>query len=170
MAIWNLEKRRLVTQKENVHAGAVTGLQCFPFQPLFATSSPDNSLHVWIMDDEVCGARLLIFKEGHQAPPTRVRFYGDDGANLLSAGSDSCLRSFSLEAELLGFSLGKASFNRKLAKKVGVSRDQMVMPPIVEFAAESVREGGWESEGAHGKEKANIVAIHAGIRQVTMWS
>ncbi|OWA54461.1 WD repeat-containing protein 36 [Hypsibius exemplaris] len=170
LAIWNLDTERLVTQKENVHALSITGLKCFPFQPIFATSSPDNSIRVWIMDDEVNGARLLMFKEGHQAPPTRIRFYGDEGNNILSAGNDSCLRSFSLEAELLSFSLGKASFNRKLAKKTGVSRDQSVMPPIVEFAAESVREGGWESEGVHGKEKANIVAIHSGVRQVSVWS
>ena len=51
-----------------------------------------------------------------------------------------------------------------------MARDENVMPPIVEFAAETTREGGWESEGEHGKEQANIVAIHEGVRQVTTWS
>ena len=156
--------------KENAHAGAVTGLRFFPSQPLFATSSPDNSLRVWIMDGAESKPRRLVSKEGHEAPPNRVRFYGDDGGNILSAGGDSRLRSFSLVTELLNCSLGRASYNAKLAKKVGVSRDANVMPPIVEFAAESAREGGWESEGVHGKEKANIVAIHEGVRTVTTWS
>ena len=34
-------------------------------------------------------ARLLRFRSGHAAPPTVVRYYGDAGTRLLSAGGAS---------------------------------------------------------------------------------
>ena len=76
LGVWNLETRLPVAQKEYAHADAVTGLKCFPSEQIFATSSPDNSLRLWIMDDNVAGMRLLMFKEGHAEPPNRIRFYG----------------------------------------------------------------------------------------------
>ncbi len=33
-------------------------------------------------------ARLLRFRSGHAAPPAVVRYYGDSGTRLLSAGGD----------------------------------------------------------------------------------
>ncbi|XP_055327794.1 WD repeat-containing protein 36-like [Paramacrobiotus metropolitanus] len=159
LVVWNLETQRLASQKEKAHSGPVTGLKCFPSEPLLITSSPDNSIRLWIMDDEMSGVRLHKFKEGHAAPPNRIAFYGDSGTTILSAGKDSCLRAFSLEAEFLGFSLGKALFNRKQAKK-STKTERRIMPEIVDFYAQPTREGEWD----------NIVAVHSDLREVSTWS
>lgn len=158
IAVWNLETRSLVVQQENIHSGAVSGMKCLPSEPLLVTSSPDNSLRLWIMDSDTLGPRLYRFKEGHFHPPDRVRFYGESGFTILSAGRDSCIRSFSLEAEFLNFSLGKAAFNLKQAKKGRA--EKQIMPAITEFYAEPTREGEWD----------NIVARHEGLPAVSTWS
>lgn len=33
------------------------------------------------------GGRLLRIREGHAKPPTKIRFYGSQGTNILSAGN-----------------------------------------------------------------------------------
>ena len=80
--------------------------------------------------------RLLRLKEGHSAPPTKIRFYGGLGQNVLSAGEDSSLRSFSTVTDLLNKSFGVASFNRKASKKhkkfkKDVNASALIMPPVI---------------------------------------
>ena len=41
---------------------------------------------VWIFDHPDGGGRLLRQRSGHSAPPTYVRYHGNDGKNILSAG------------------------------------------------------------------------------------
>ena len=40
----------------------------------------------WIFDMPDGGGRLLRIREGHAKPPTKIRFYGSLGNNILSAG------------------------------------------------------------------------------------
>ena len=42
---------------------------------------------MWIFDLSDGGARLLRMREGHSAPPTFIRHYGDDGSKILTAGT-----------------------------------------------------------------------------------
>ncbi len=95
------------------------------------TSSPDNTLKQWIFDMGDGGGRLLRIKEGHAAPPTRIRFYGALGNNILSSSEDSTLRSFSTVTELLNKSFGVASYNRKLSKKHKQLSNPVKMEPII---------------------------------------
>ncbi|XP_043269880.1 WD repeat-containing protein 36 [Venturia canescens] len=158
---WNLEERRIESQITSAHFAAIAGLKCLPNEPLVVSSSPDNSLKLWIFDQTDGGARLLRIREGHAEPPTSVRFYGADGHNILTAGRDSSLRIFSTITETFNKSLGRASFNRKSSKKKGrLIEDPMIMPPIVELAAETTREKEWD----------NIAAAHLGLGVVTTWS
>lgn len=39
---------------------------------------------------------LLKFREGHRAPPCLIRYYGDDGKAILTAGVDRALRMTSV--------------------------------------------------------------------------
>ena len=41
---------------------------------------------VWIFDATDGGGRLLNMRSGHSAPPTFVRYHGNDGKDILSAG------------------------------------------------------------------------------------
>ncbi|KAJ4443876.1 WD repeat-containing protein 36 [Periplaneta americana] len=161
VVFWNLEERKVTSQLVGAHNNAVTGLQCLPNEPLMLTSSPDNSLKMWIFDMPDGGARLLHIREGHGAPPSSVRFHGSSGHNLLSAGGDSSLRIFSTITETFNKSLGHASYNRKLSKKKRRSvKDPLRMPPIVHFTSETAREKEWD----------NIAATHLGLATVTTWS
>ncbi|KAK3793159.1 hypothetical protein RRG08_024990 [Elysia crispata] len=160
ISLWDLENRKLHSYMKEAHCSSITGLSCLPSEPLMVTSAADNSLKVWIFDLADGGARLLRLREGHSAPPTSVQFYGSDGHNILSAGHDSTLRSFSTVHDKHNKSLGRASYHKKASKRAGLKHDKHKMPPIVKFAAESSRESDWD----------NILATHRSLTLTTTWS
>ncbi|KAF8772052.1 WD repeat-containing protein 36-like [Argiope bruennichi] len=160
IAVWDLEKKRLHSEIREAHRGCVSGLKFLPNEPLLITSSSDNSIKMWIFDLPDDGGRLLRLREGHSSSPTKVRFYDVNGKNILSAGRDSTLRSFSTEADNLNKSLGQASFNRKAAKRKGIKHDTKKMLPIIDLCSEATREKDWD----------NIAAIHRNSKIVTTWS
>lgn len=160
VVFWNLEEKRVASQQLSVHTGAVNGLKCLPNEPLLVTSSADNSLKLWIFDMPDGGVRLLRIREGHSAPPTYIRFHGDNGKSILTAGGDSSLREFNTVTEAANHSFGKAYYDKKLAKKRGERRSKhLKMPPVVQFTSETTCEE-WD----------NIACIHLGIPVVTTWS
>ncbi|EEZ98071.1 WD repeat-containing protein 36 [Tribolium castaneum] len=161
IVFWDLEERRVASQLLSAHDGSVTGMICLPSEPLILTSSPDNTLKLWIFDRSDGGARLLRIREGHSAPPSHLRFHGANGHNILSCAGDSTLRIFNTQTEQFNKSLGKASYNRKASKKRGrTAEDPLIMPPITQFTSEITREKEWD----------NIAAVHLGIPMVTTWS
>lgn len=116
VVFWNLEERKVASQLV-AHDKSVTTTICFASEPLLFTTSPDNSMKLWIFDMPDGGARLLRIREGHSAPPLCIRYHGHSGQNILSAGEDSSLRVFSTVSETLNKSMGRASYNRKASKK-----------------------------------------------------
>lgn len=161
IVFWNLEERRVASQLTNAHDNAVTSMVCLPSEPLVVTSSPDNTLKLWIFDMTDGGARLLRVREGHSAPPQFIRFHGANGHNILSAAGDSTLRIFNTQTEQFNKSLGKASYNRKSSKKRGRGvYDPLIMPSITQFTSETTREKEWD----------NIIAVHSGLSVVSSWS
>lgn len=64
IVFWDLEERKVSSQLLSAHAGAVTGMMCLPSEPLLLTSSPDNTLKLWVFDLTNGGARLLRIREG----------------------------------------------------------------------------------------------------------
>jgi len=46
VALWDLEKRKLVGDIRAAHNAPVSGMRCLPSQPILITSSSDNSLKV----------------------------------------------------------------------------------------------------------------------------
>ncbi|XP_055850780.1 WD repeat-containing protein 36 [Episyrphus balteatus] len=157
---WNLEEKKVSNQMK-VHETSVTTTICFPNEPLLLTTSPDNSMKLWLFDAPDGSARLLRIRSGHQAPPLCIRYHGNKGESILSSGEDSSLRVFSTVSETLNKSMGKASYNREKSKKRGhLQTDILTMPPIKEFTTEVTREEEWD----------NIAAIHSGIIQTTTWS
>jgi len=160
IAVWSLEERKLASQMRNAHLQGVQGLVALPSEPLLISSSSDNTVKMWIFDMPDGGARLLRYREGHAAPPGRIRFYGALGQNILSAGQDSSMRIFSTVTDILNKSLGHASFNRKLSKKHKSMEDPVRMPPVIDFTTETSREMEWD----------NIGCIHRGLEVTTTWS
>lgn len=64
IVFWDLEERKISSQLLSAHDGAVTGMVCLPNEPLLLTSSPDNTLKLWVFDLSNGGARLLRIREG----------------------------------------------------------------------------------------------------------
>ena len=62
-------------------------LHFFAGEPRLMSAGADNALKQWLFDAGDGAARLLRFRSGHAAPPAVVRFYGDAGTRLLSAGA-----------------------------------------------------------------------------------
>lgn len=77
IVLWNLEQRKVESQILNAHYGSVTGLKSLPNEPLLVSSSPDNTLKLWIFDLADGAGRLLRIREGHAEPPTIIRYYFD---------------------------------------------------------------------------------------------
>ena len=86
---------------KSAHTMAVTTMCCLPNQPVLLTASPDNSMKMWVFDGLDGGApRLLRSREGHSAPPTRIRYHGEEkGKFLLSGGLDRAVRATNIVAE-----------------------------------------------------------------------
>lgn len=64
IVFWDLEERRVASQLLAAHDDSVTGMVCLSNEPLILTSSPDNTLKLWIFDMTDGGARLLRIREG----------------------------------------------------------------------------------------------------------
>ncbi|XP_058788671.1 WD repeat-containing protein 36 [Phymastichus coffea] len=161
ICLWDLNKRKVESQIKKAHFSSVCGLKYLPNEPLMISSSSDNTLKLWIFDMADGAGRLLRYREGHAEPPTTIRFYGNDGHNILSISGDATLRIFSTQTETFNKSLGRASYNRKASKKKGrLENDTLIMPRMVEMAAEPTREKDWD----------NIVTTHTTLGMVTTWS
>ena len=91
ITVWDLEKRRLSTVVRDAHDAPVTALHFFAGEPRLMSAGGDNAIKQWVFDAADGSARLLRFRSGHAAPPTVVRYYGEAGTRLLSAGGELCL-------------------------------------------------------------------------------
>ncbi|KAF7990414.1 hypothetical protein HCN44_000219 [Aphidius gifuensis] len=157
---WDLEKKKVVNELINAHFKSIAGLKFLSNEPLIVTNSEDNSLKLWDCRENK-DPTLLRIREGHSEPLTCLKFYGNDGHNILTSGEDSSLRICSTIAETFNKSLGKASFDRKASKKKNSHvKDNLIMPRITEFSFETTREKDWD----------NIAAQHLGLGVVTTWS
>ncbi|XP_074546401.1 WD repeat-containing protein 36 [Halichoeres trimaculatus] len=162
IAFWDLERRQLVTQHSNAHSTAIAAATFLHGEPLLVTNGGDNAIKVWIFDQEGGGARLLRSRQGHSAPPTTICHHGSDGKNILSAGQDGTLQSFSTVHERFNKNLGHGSINKKKEqkKKKGFSYEQLRLPAITAFSSATARQSDWDS----------IVACHRGRLSTTTWN
>ena len=160
LAIWDLDNQRLHRQIRDVHKGPITGCEFIHQEALLVTSSSDNKLKVWRFDELNDRGLLLHSREGHSLPPTKIRFYSESGHQILSSSMDCTLRNFSIYSERLNKSLGTATTNRKLAKRMGSDKDPYKMNPITDFAFQLTRE----------KEFDNIVSLHENTLETMSWS
>ncbi|XP_041825971.1 WD repeat-containing protein 36 [Melanotaenia boesemani] len=161
IAFWDLERRHLVAQHRHAHRTAVAAATFLHGEPLLVTNGADNAIKVWIFDQEGGGARLLRSRQGHSAPPTTIRHHGNDGKNILSAGQDGTLQSFSTVHERFNKNLGHGSINKKKEKKKkGLLYEELCLPAITAFSSAVTRQSDWDG----------IVACHRGRLATTTWN
>lgn len=160
IGLWDLEAKKLIGQMRDAHTTSIAGLTFLHGEPLLLTNGADNAIRVWIFDVAGGEGRLLRFRMGHSAPPTKIKHYDQSGQNILSASQDGSLQSFSTVHERFNKSLGHGSFTKKKAKKKGVMYDTAKLPPITTFASETARQSDWDG----------IVACHQGFVLSTTWN
>ncbi|NXW11501.1 WDR36 protein, partial [Fregetta grallaria] len=123
IALWDLEEKKLMCQMQDAHSTAIAGMSFVPGEPLLITNGADNAIRVWIFDGPGGTGRVLRSRMGHSAPPTKIRYHGQNGEQILSAGS----------------------INKKKSKKKGLRLDTMALPPITVFASEVAHQSDWDS-------------------------
>lgn len=171
IAVWNLQTKRLDSLIAGAHDGAVVSLQFLANEPLLLSTGLDNSIKMWIFDHFNGGtARLLKSREGHRAPPTRIRYYGNntlatmaDGADgtccqILSAGQDRAFRVFHTAREQQSRELSQGPLLKK-ARSLNVRQEDLKLPPIVQFAAMETRARDW----------ANVLTCHENEIAAYVW-
>ncbi|XP_030894954.1 WD repeat-containing protein 36 isoform X3 [Leptonychotes weddellii] len=161
IGLWDLEDKKLINQMRNAHSTAIAGLTFLHREPLLVTNGADNALRIWIFDGPTGEGRLLRFRMGHSAPLTKIRYYGQNGQQIISASQDGTLQSFSTIHEKFNKSLGHGLINKKRVKRKGLQNAMSVrLPPITKFAAEEARESDWDS----------IIACHQGKLSCSTWN
>ncbi|XP_072270052.1 WD repeat-containing protein 36 [Pyxicephalus adspersus] len=160
IGLWDLEEKKLMSQMRDAHSTAIAGLTFVHGEPLLITNAADNALRVWIFDGPGGQGRLLRFRMGHSAPSTFIRHHGLDGKQILSAGQDGTLHSFSTVHDRFSKSLGYGSVNKAKSKKMGLRGASLRLPPVMSFASETARQSDWDS----------IIACHQNLLRCTTWN
>ncbi|RHY32767.1 hypothetical protein DYB32_002266 [Aphanomyces invadans] len=139
--LWNLETQRLQAKIPVAHDADVATVLFLPSEPVLLTSSGDNSIKLWIFDQLDQAARLLKSRQGHKAPPTKIRYYGHDiqkdgmVCQILSASQDRSFRMFHTAREQQSAELSQGPLLKKAKRHYDFK-----LSPIVQMAAIDTRE------------------------------
>uniref|UniRef100_A0A453T6N4 WDR36/Utp21 N-terminal domain-containing protein n=1 Tax=Aegilops tauschii subsp. strangulata TaxID=200361 RepID=A0A453T6N4_AEGTS len=157
ISIWNLEKRRLHSVIREAHDGSIVSLHFFANEPILMSSAADNSIKMWIFDNNEGDARLLRFRSGHSAPPRCIRFYGN-GKSILSAGQDRAFRLFSVVQDQQSRELSQRHVAKR-AKKLRVKEEEIKLKPVIAFDCAEIRARDW----------CNVVTCHMDTSKAYVW-
>ncbi|KAF7778503.1 hypothetical protein Agabi119p4_2848 [Agaricus bisporus var. burnettii] len=144
IALWDLNNGgRLLHMIRGAHDGAITAVEWVPGQPVLVTSGEDNSVKQWLFDSPTSAPRLLKFRSGHHAPPHLIRYYGDDGKQLLTASRDRSLRCTSVVRDSRSFELSQGSLAKK-ATSLSIPVASLKFPPINSISYSTTRSKDWD--------------------------
>ncbi|KAF6763843.1 Utp21 specific WD40 associated putative domain-containing protein [Ephemerocybe angulata] len=144
LALWDLNAGgRLLHMVRGAHDGAISALEWVPGQPLLITSGEDNSVKQWVFDSPTAAPRLLKFRSGHHSPPHLIRYYGDDGKQLLTASRDRSLRCTSVVRDSRSFELSQGSLAKK-ATSLSLPVASLKFPPITSLSYSPARAKDWD--------------------------
>ncbi|OJT09103.1 U3 small nucleolar RNA-associated protein 21 -like protein [Trametes pubescens] len=144
IALWDLNSGgRLLHLVRGAHDGAVTALEWVPGQPVLISSGEDNSVKQWLFDSPTDAPRLLKFRSGHHAPPHLIRYYGEDGKQLLTASRDRSLRCTSVVRDSRSFELSQGSLAKK-ATSLSIPIASLKFPAISALSYSTIRTKDWD--------------------------
>ncbi|EJF66083.1 Utp21-domain-containing protein [Dichomitus squalens LYAD-421 SS1] len=144
IALWDLNSGgRLLHIVRGAHDGAVTALEWVPGQPVLISSGEDNSVKQWLFDSPTEAPRLLKFRSGHHAPPHLIRYYGEDGKQLLTASRDRSLRCTSVVRDSRSFELSQGSLAKK-ATNLSIPIASLKFPAVTTLSYSATRAKDWD--------------------------
>ena len=114
-----------------------------------------------MFDSPTSPPRLLKFRSGHHAPPHLIRYYGEDGKQLLTASRDRSLRCTSVVRDSRSFEMSQGTYcstsdthsfdlllkSGSLAKKatnLSIPIASLKLPPITALSYSSTRTKDWD--------------------------
>ncbi|CAA7270921.1 unnamed protein product [Cyclocybe aegerita] len=160
VALWDLNAGgRLLHMVRGAHDAAITAVEWVPGQPVLITSGEDNSVKQWLFDSPTAAPRLLKFRSGHQSPPHIIRYYGDDGKQLLTASRDRSLRCTSVVRDSRSFELSQGSLLKK-ATSLSIPLASLKVPPIASISYSTTRSKDWD----------DIVTVHIDETFARTWT
>ncbi|TFK55069.1 Utp21-domain-containing protein [Heliocybe sulcata] len=160
IALWDLNAGgRLLHIVRGAHDGAVTAVEWVPGQPVMISSGEDNSVKYWLFDSPTAPPRLLKYRSGHHAPPHLIRYYGDDGKQLLSASRDRSLRCTSIVRDSRSFEMSQGSLAKK-ASTLSIPLTSLKFPPVNALAYSTTRAKDWD----------DVVTAHTDESCARSWS
>ncbi|EGG12481.1 uncharacterized protein MELLADRAFT_32760 [Melampsora larici-populina 98AG31] len=160
LAIWNMNQSgQLLHILREAHDSAVSGVQFLPGQPIMLTASGDNSIKLWLFETPTGLPRLLSQRSGHQKPPQLIKYYGDDGKTIISAGKDGTLRSTSVVRDSRSFEISQGSLAKK-ASQLATPVSSLRLPPVTGLSYSTSRAKDWD----------NLLTSHEGHPEAKSWS
>ncbi|KAI8343257.1 Utp21 specific WD40 associated putative domain-containing protein [Chlamydoabsidia padenii] len=144
VALWDLNHRRLVHIMKGAHDGVVSSLVFLHNQPILVTGGADNAVKQWIFKKENVVPTVLKYRSGHYSPPSKIRYYGDDGHFILSTGRDQSLRMFSVYRDSQSHELSQGHLDKK-AKARNIRTQELKLPLITDFAAGTGKAKEWDN-------------------------
>ncbi|KAI8333218.1 Utp21 specific WD40 associated putative domain-containing protein [Blakeslea trispora] len=159
VALWDLSERRLAHIMKNAHDGFITSLTFLHNQPILVTGSTDNSVKQWIFEKHNAVPHPFKSRSGHHAPPSKIKYHGENLKTILSAGRDHSLRSFSTIRDAQNFEYSQGHLARK-ANRQGVRMDDLKLPQIVDFDVNDTKVKEWD----------NIITCHGNDNACRTWS
>lgn len=167
-----LSRRGLVCSVSDAHAASIGRVHFLEGEPVLISAASDNSIKMWIFDQPDGHApRLLRSREGHIAPPQRIRYYGSGGFGSTSASLRDASDGYSCEMISCGsggdirlINTARESQNREMSqkvilKKLGYDRRRALLPPAIDVDFSEGREKDW----------GNMVSIHKNHSNAYTW-
>ncbi|KIM87254.1 hypothetical protein PILCRDRAFT_96034 [Piloderma croceum F 1598] len=160
IALWDLNSGgRLLHMIRGAHDGAVSAVEWVPGQPVLISSGEDNSVKQWLFDSPTAAPRLLKFRTGHHSPPHLIRYYGEDGKQLLTASRDRSLRCTSVVRDSRSFEMSQGSLAKK-ASTLSIPLASLKFPPITSLSCSSTRAKDWD----------DVITTHADETFARTWN
>ncbi|KAJ2723736.1 rRNA-processing protein utp21 [Coemansia sp. Benny D115] len=159
VALWDLDKKRLLHILQGAHDSGIPSIDFMTGQPLLITSSADNSIKEWLFDGQDSVPRLLRLRSGHFSAPHMIRYHGEKGFDIMSAGRDRTLRMFSVirDSQSVEMSQGKLAHDAR-TKKVNIS--QLRLPQVTEFMSNPAMTRSWD----------DVITCHQSSNKAHTWS
>eukprot|EP01083_Nonionella_stella_P101913 289495_1 len=153
IVIWDLKQRKLSNIYYKAHQDRIITAKFIENENILVTSSADNSLKMWIFDDDDDDygnrsgkLRLLKQRSGHSSAPHLCAFHGRK--TLLSTANDHTLRVSWIQRDIQCLSMGQ-----RAANKHSIPRIKCI-----------------DSKMSKSRFWSNVVTVHNNDNTVRLWN